>query len=205
MLRSAPPRGAGRCGRVPKRSDQRGFTLVELAVAMSLMLLVSGALLGALESGTNAERRASTRVDDEQAVRLVLAQFTRDVRNATSVGAPSLASSEVDLAYANGDGVVWAYDPSTHVLQRQLIPNGQDTANLGVSLGGLTNTGTVFAFLGANGKDLLTDPSSSAVDLTTCTSTVEVSVTAAAHPPARPFRETADAPVQAPLDRRGCP
>jgi prepilin-type N-terminal cleavage/methylation domain-containing protein len=193
----------------PWRADQRGFTLVELAVAMSLMLLVSGAILGALESGTNAERRASTRVDDEQAVRLVLAQFTRDVRNATSVGGTSLPSLEVDLGYANGDAVAWTYDPSAHVLQRWLTPNGQPDPIAGVSIGGLTNTGTVFAFLGADGTDLAnpaTNPSSSLVDLSTCTSTVAVSVISSAHPPAKPFTEAADAPVQAPgLDRRGCP
>jgi prepilin-type N-terminal cleavage/methylation domain-containing protein len=189
-----------------RRADERGFTLVELAVAMTLMLLVSGAILGALESGTNAERRASTRVDDEQAVRLVLAQLTRDVRNATSIGGASLPSYEVDLGYANGDAVVWAYDPSTHVLQRQLTLNGQSNPTTGVSIGGLTNSGTVFGFLAADGTDLATDPSSSVVDLSTCTTTVAVTVISAAHPPARPFTETADAPVQAPgLDRRGCP
>jgi prepilin-type N-terminal cleavage/methylation domain-containing protein len=70
---------------VLRRVDERGFTLVELAVAMSIMLLVAGALLAALESGTNAEHHASNRVDSEQSASLVLTQFARDVRNATSV------------------------------------------------------------------------------------------------------------------------
>jgi len=196
-------RAERRHARTAARASERGFTLVELAVAMSLMLLVSGAILGALESGTNAERRASTRVDDQQSVRLVLAQLTRDVRNASSVGAPPGNTDELDLGYTNGDAVVWTFDPSTHVLQRQSTPNGQATPNTGVSIGGLTNTGTVFAFLSADGTDLLADPSASAADLSTCTSTVAVSVTAVGH--GRPFMQTAYAPVQAALDRRGCP
>ncbi|HZQ58531.1 MAG TPA: type II secretion system protein [Acidimicrobiales bacterium] len=196
-------RAGRRDARAAARESERGFTLVELAVAMSLMLLVSGAILGALESGTSAERRASTRVDDQQAVRLVLAQLTRDVRNASSVGAPPANTDELDLGYTNLDTVVWTFDPSTHVLQRQSTPNGQATPNTGISLGGITNPTTVFAFLSADGNDLLTDPSASAADLSTCTSTVAVTVTVVGH--AKPFTQTAYAPVQAALDRRGCP
>lgn len=189
-----------------RRRDERGFTLTELAVAMSLMLLVSGAVLGALESGTRAERQASTRVDDEQSVRVVLAQFARDVRNATSVAVPSLPSTEVDLSYANGDAVVWAYDASTHVLQRSLTPQGQATSTSGVSIGGLTNSATVFEFLASDGSDLMADASTTVQDVTTCTATVAVSVTSSGHPPLGLFTETAHAPVQAPgVDRRGCP
>lgn len=195
------------------RADERGFTLVELAVAMSLMLLVSGALLAALESGTNAERRASTRIDDEQSVALVLAQFTRDVRNAAPWSSDSpptplfaAAADSVELHYANGDDVVWSYTATSGVLQRTL--NG----NAGVSLGGLTNaSGTVFQVLAADGSNLLVDASTSPPsvfppEVITCAVTVTASVTSSAHPPSEPFTETASAPVEAPgVDRRGCP
>jgi prepilin-type N-terminal cleavage/methylation domain-containing protein len=70
---------------VLRRADEEGFTLVELAVAMSILLLVAGALLAALDSGTSAEHHASNRIDSEQSANLVLAQFARDVRNASGV------------------------------------------------------------------------------------------------------------------------
>jgi prepilin-type N-terminal cleavage/methylation domain-containing protein len=189
---------------VLNRGDQRGFTLVELAVAMSLMLLVSGALLAALESGTTAERHASTRIDEEQSVRLVLAQFTRDVRNATSLAFPSAPApwpaDEVDLT-DGGVPVVWAYTPTTGVLQREI------GGNPSVSLRGLTNTsGTVFESAGLDGGDLFTDASATRTDAATCAATLTAAVTSRAQPPSAPFTETASAPLQALVtDRRGCP
>ena len=108
-----------------RREDQRGFTLVELSVAMTLMLLVSGALLAALESGTTAERHASTRIDDEQSVRVVLAQFTHDVRNASSLPwiAPGTSDHQVDLEVA-GQHIRWWYDAAGHILHRQIDSGG---------------------------------------------------------------------------------
>jgi type II secretory pathway pseudopilin PulG len=198
-----------------RRADEGGFTLVELAVAVSLMLFVSGALLVALDSGTRAERRASTRIDDEQAVRLVLDQFVRDVRNAgpqpgpllpllvtpPSPGPGSPSPDEIKLGYPNGDAVVWSYDASTHVLQRQL--NGKAS----VSLTGLTNpAGSVFQVLAADGANMFADQFASAVDVTACGTTVVAAVTSRGHPPLAPFTETAHAPLNAPgIDRRGCP
>jgi prepilin-type N-terminal cleavage/methylation domain-containing protein len=186
------------------RCDERGFTLVELAVAMSLMLLVSGALLAALQSGTTAERNASTRIDDEQSVRLVLAQLSRDVRNATTLQVPPgppWPADEIDLTDAAGDADVWVYHPDSGVLQR--TTNG----NVSISVGGLLNTsGTVFTASGPDATDLFADASASPTDVATCAVTVSASVTSSAHPPSRPFTETVSAPLRAPgTDRRGCP
>ncbi len=187
-------------------NDEHGFTLAELAVAMSLLLVVIGALLAALESGTSAERHASTRIDDEQSVRLVLAQFSRDVRNASAT--PPLlpivraTKDEIDLTYANGWAVAWVYTPATGVLHRTV--NG----NASVSVGGLTNPdGTVFQVLAADGSNMF-DPNVYATtsDITKCAVTVMASVTSRAHPPSKPFVETVNAPLDAPgVDRRGCP
>jgi prepilin-type N-terminal cleavage/methylation domain-containing protein len=192
-----------------RSADQRGFTLVELAVAMSLLLLVSGALLAALESGTAAERHASTRIDDEQSVQLVLAQFSRDARNATAMAFPNPAPpsppppwppDEVDLTEPSG-AVAWVYEPATGVLQREL------DGVAGISIGGLTNLpGTVFEFSSLDSGNLLVDSSATQSDVATCAMTVVASVTSQAHPPSRPFTETVSAPLRAlETDRRGCP
>jgi prepilin-type N-terminal cleavage/methylation domain-containing protein len=189
------------------RREEQGFTLVELTVAMGIMLLVAGALLAALESGTNAERHSSRRIDDEQSVRVVLAQLTRDVRNSNGL-LSGTALDEVDLGYLNGDEVLWTFDPNGHVLQRSVPdPHNPGSYLPGISVRGLTNAdGTVFRILAPDGSDLLSDASASSNDVTACATTVAVSVTASAHPPSAPFTETAHAPVDAPgVDRRGCP
>jgi prepilin-type N-terminal cleavage/methylation domain-containing protein len=82
-------------------SDERGFTLVELVVVASVLLLVLGAILGVLESLTTPEHSTSTRIDDEQAVRLTLATLEHDVRAGRLVvrgSAPSDTTLDVILA-----------------------------------------------------------------------------------------------------------
>lgn len=188
---------------VLRTDDERGFTLVELAVAMSIMLLVAGALLAALESGTTAERRASTRIDDEQTVTLTLAQLTHDVRNASALG-QATNPDQVDLLFADGSEVRWWYDGNGHTLWRQVPDRSHPGGWVRQPLTGLTNgPGTVFRYLAADGTPL--DPSVNVDDVIACTATVDVSVTDGAHPPSQPFTQTADAPVLAPVDRRGCP
>jgi type II secretory pathway pseudopilin PulG len=199
------------------RADERGFTLAELAVAMSLLMLVIGALLAALESGTTAERNASARIDDEQAVQLVLSQLSRDVRNAAPQPStlppppppPSplvyATGDEIDLTYADGAAVTWKYSAATGVLQRTF--NG----TAGVSVGGLTNADySVFQLLASDGTELVSGAApatgDTAADVTTCAATVVVSLTSRAHAPAKPFVDTVYAPFDAPaIDRRGCP
>jgi len=188
---------------VLRTGDEKGFTLVELAVAMSIMLLVAGALLAALESGTTAEHNASTRIDDQQAVSLTLAQLTHDVRNASDLG-QATNPNQVDLVFANGGEIRWWYDSTGHTLWRQVPDINHRGGWVRQPLANLTNgPGSVFSFLAADGTSL--DPSANVDDVISCTATVEVSVTDAAHPPSQPFTQTADAPVLASVDRRGCP
>ena len=186
-----------------RTEDERGFTLVELAVAMSIMLLVAGALLAALESGTTAERHASTRIDDQQAVSLTLAQLTHDVRNASDLGAAT-NPDQVDLMFANGGEVRWWYDSTGHTLWRQTPDINHPGGWIRQPLVNLTNgPGTVFSFLAEDGTPL--DPSVNVDDVISCAATVTVSLTDGAHPPSQPFTQTADAAVLASVDRRGCP
>ena len=186
------------------RADgEKGFTRIELGVAMSIMLLVAGALLAALESGTTAQHTASTRIDDEQTVALTLAELTHDVRNASALG-PSTNPDQVDLMYANGGEVRWWYDSTGGTLWRQVPDIAHPLGWIRQPLAGLTNgPGTVFQFLAADGTVL--DPTVNVDDVISCTATVDVSVTDSAHKPSLPFTQTTVAPVLASVDRRGCP
>ena len=64
------------------KRQPEGFSLVELMVAMTVTLIVSGAIYGLLTSGSNAFRREPEVADRQQNIRLAMDLLTRDVFNA---------------------------------------------------------------------------------------------------------------------------
>jgi prepilin-type N-terminal cleavage/methylation domain-containing protein len=69
---------------------QRGFSLVELLVAMAVTLIVSGAIYGLLTTGGNAFRREPEVADRQQNIRIAMDAIGRDVENAGG-GTPLVA------------------------------------------------------------------------------------------------------------------
>lgn len=68
-------------------SNERGFSLVELLVAMVITLIVSGAIYGLLAGGQNAFRREPELTERQQNIRTAMDVVMRDVANA-GVGLP---------------------------------------------------------------------------------------------------------------------
>jgi prepilin-type N-terminal cleavage/methylation domain-containing protein len=66
------------------RGDQRGFTLIELIVAMSLMMIVLGATLTAFTDFTNANQRVEQQNDAQNRARLASDALARELRNMAS-------------------------------------------------------------------------------------------------------------------------
>jgi prepilin-type N-terminal cleavage/methylation domain-containing protein len=64
------------------RGHERGFSLVELMVAMTITLIVSAAIYGLLTSGSNAFRREPELADRQQNIRVAMDLLARDVFNA---------------------------------------------------------------------------------------------------------------------------
>ncbi|MFN8091494.1 MAG: prepilin-type N-terminal cleavage/methylation domain-containing protein [Vicinamibacteria bacterium] len=64
------------------RRDEAGFTLIELLVAMTLTLIVSGAIVALLSTGGEAFRREPELADRQQNARLAMDSVARDVFNA---------------------------------------------------------------------------------------------------------------------------
>ena len=62
--------------------NARGFSLVELMVAMTVTLIVSGAIYGLLTSGSNAFRREPEIADRQQNIRAAMDLIARDVFSA---------------------------------------------------------------------------------------------------------------------------
>jgi prepilin-type N-terminal cleavage/methylation domain-containing protein len=76
--------------RMQAKASQSGFTLVELLVAMTCTLLVSGAIYGLLSGGQNAFRREPQITDMQQNLRMAMDVIMRDVTQAGQ-GIPSEA------------------------------------------------------------------------------------------------------------------
>jgi prepilin-type N-terminal cleavage/methylation domain-containing protein len=64
------------------RQHERGFSLVELMIAMTVTLIVSGAIYGLLTSGSTAFRREPELADRQQNIRIAMDLISRDVFNA---------------------------------------------------------------------------------------------------------------------------
>jgi len=61
---------------------ERGFSMVELMVAITVTLIVSGAIYGLLTSGSTAFRREPELADRQQNIRVAMDLISRDVYNA---------------------------------------------------------------------------------------------------------------------------
>ena len=101
---------------------QSGFSLVELMVAMTVTLIVSGAIYGLLTSGSNAFRREPEVADRQQNIRLAMDLVARDVfaagaglptftqvftRDETAAGGPCAGGTGL-----NGCGVLGMLGPT---------------------------------------------------------------------------------------------
>jgi prepilin-type N-terminal cleavage/methylation domain-containing protein len=69
---------------IAAKSDARGFSLVELTVALVVTLIVSGAIYGLLAGGQSAFRREPELADRQQNIRLAMDLIMRDIANAGS-------------------------------------------------------------------------------------------------------------------------
>jgi prepilin-type N-terminal cleavage/methylation domain-containing protein len=76
------------------RRDERGFTLIELLVAMTLMVVVLGAVLTTFESFHRQTRDTGLRAESQDAARNAVDRLVRDLRNAVSSGSPVITSVE---------------------------------------------------------------------------------------------------------------
>jgi len=61
------------------RKAQAGFTLIELLVAMTVTLIITGAMYGLLAGGQNAFRREPELTDRQQSIRMAMDRIQRDV------------------------------------------------------------------------------------------------------------------------------
>ena len=184
-----------------------GFSLIEMVVVVSILMLVMGALLGALESMTTSERRTSSRVDDEQNIRFVAYALTRDLRAANPVlvtpAVPGL-HNEVDLCLGDVVGtslacaagqtqVRWVYDSAAATLTRYTVVGLTQTSTQVLSGVANASTAPVFAWYGrAHAGDLAVAPDMSPTDVANCAASVQVTIVAGSRVGLAPITESSE-------------
>jgi prepilin-type N-terminal cleavage/methylation domain-containing protein len=122
--------------------DERGFTLVELLVSMTLGLVVLGAVMNLVSTSQRSAKRVADRVDASQRGRLALNQLqqqiramaclpngTRPIVSATDTQLVFFANLDANAAVdVDGDG-----DPTFDPSQRRLTVTGTATAPLAIT------------------------------------------------------------------------
>jgi prepilin-type N-terminal cleavage/methylation domain-containing protein len=83
--------------RLTRADDERGFTLVELLVAMGVLLVVSTVILAGLVSALRATERGQARVDALTDLERAAERMARDLRFADPVDAASTAQVIVNV------------------------------------------------------------------------------------------------------------
>jgi len=116
---------------------EEGFTLLELVVVTTLLMIVMTAILTGFEVVQKASVRESSRSEETDTVRLAMEQMTKDIRQASDVRAGSSASFLDIDTYLNGVAMHVSYTASGTTLTR--------TAN-GVTLTLLSRLSTTSLF-----------------------------------------------------------
>jgi type II secretory pathway pseudopilin PulG len=184
-----------------------GFTIVELVVSMSILMLVMGMFLNTLVSLMHSEDRSQRLVSNEQNVRFELDQLSREIRAANPLVPLANATAATDynnqiemvLGPTGGTQQVirWTYDTTKEDMVRQVMSDTSPTATVVATSFYLlrvrnveTNT-PVFSYYDAVGTDLVARAISSD-DPAICALRVHITISSDSNPGPLPFTETQD-------------
>jgi prepilin-type N-terminal cleavage/methylation domain-containing protein len=190
---------------VKRAQDERGVTLIELMVVLTLLSLVLVSFYGALNSLMNNTGRQQALVTNQESVRFALLDMTRDIRAAnplSTLSPPTAYPGELEATVLPASGstplyVRWQLSGTT--LTRSLLngPGGSVVSTKTV----LTNvknaaTGTsLFRYFNSSNAELL-PTTNAAGDFSNCTVRVHISVSAAVGTGPAPFTVDSDAEIR---------
>lgn len=123
----------------PQRQSVKGYSLVELLIAMALGLIVVGAGMAIFRSATNVTQLTFSRSDMQQNARGALAIITRDLSQA-SIGIPQ---SGVALPSGGAGNALAACGPTQCYLQNGIYPNNRLAPVVPFSSQGANNTDAI--------------------------------------------------------------
>jgi prepilin-type N-terminal cleavage/methylation domain-containing protein len=205
--------GTSRTGHLrPDERDERGFTIIEVTIATSIMLVVLAMFFSTLSSLTQSEDRSQRLVSNEQNVRFEFDKMAREVRAANPlVPLPNASSAaayenEIEIVLGPTGGtqqvVRWFYDSTNERLVRQVLSDVSATATVLSQSFYLTHvrnveTSTpVFTYYGPQNQDLVAQALASGttqyLDPATCAVRIHMVLTSDSNPGPVPFTETQD-------------
>ncbi|HEV7525158.1 MAG TPA: prepilin-type N-terminal cleavage/methylation domain-containing protein [Acidimicrobiia bacterium] len=198
-----------------RRRDEQGFTIVEVTIATSIMVVVLAMFFGTLASLSTSEDRAQRLVSNEQNVRFELDQLARDIRAANPL-VPLLNAAtaagydnqiEVVLGPTGGSQQVirWTYDTTTKQMVRQLMSSTASNATnlsqtfLLVRVRNIETATPVFQYFGQQDEDLVAQTlanSGNLHDPANCAVRVHIVLRSDSNPGPVPFTETQDVEIR---------
>jgi type II secretory pathway pseudopilin PulG len=197
------------------RTDEGGFTIVEVMVATSILLLVLALVFGSLVSLTRNENRSQALVSNEQNVRFELDQLAREIRAANPLvpllNAASAADydNQIEMVLGPTGGtqqvVRWTYDTSTLRMVRQVMSGTSSTATVvsqSFYLARVRNveSGTpVFTYYGQQNEDLVAQTlanDGNLHDAANCAIRVHIEISSDSNPGPLPFSQTQDVEIR---------
>jgi type II secretory pathway pseudopilin PulG len=194
--REAPPEG--------------GFTIIEVMIATSILMIVLGMFFATLESLTKSEDRSQRLVSNEQNVRFELDQLAREVRASNPLVAlptTNVADYESQIEFVLGPTggvqqvVRWTYNTVTETVARQIMSDTSTTATVVSQSFLLTHVRNVetatplFTYYDAQGVDLVAKTLAGngvASYPPSCAIRVHMILTSDSNPGPVPFTETQD-------------
>jgi prepilin-type N-terminal cleavage/methylation domain-containing protein len=197
------------------REDERGFTIIEVTIATSIMLVVLAMFFATLTSLTKSEDRSQRLVTNEQNVRFELDQLAREIRasnpltplpNAVTAAA---YSNQIELVLGPTGGaqqvVRWTYNTATEKLSRELMSSAAAGATVLTQSFFLTRVRNVetgvpmFTYYGSLNTDLVAQALANnghQDDAASCAVRVHIALVSDSNPGPVPFTETQDVEVR---------
>lgn len=185
------------------RRSQAGMTVIELSIASALLLVVATTLFGVLTSLTNNDATTQNRIKNEQNVRFVFNDISRDLRASNPMDTFTTKSTysnqvQMELGATSPKQVVrWKYDttpgsPTYESLLRQVMSDSTAAATVVSSTVRLTHVRNVesgqpvFSYFGQHQADLMAG-SFTAADVGNCSTRVRVLISADSFLGPKPF------------------
>jgi type II secretory pathway pseudopilin PulG len=197
------------------RRSEDGFTIIEVTIATSIMLVVLAMFFATLVSLTRSEDRSQRLVGNEQNVRFELDQLAREIRAANPLvpllNAASAADygNQIELLLGPTGGtqtvVRWTYDTTKEEMIRQLMTDTSASATVvsqSFFLNRVRNVETstpVFTYFGQQNTDLVAQTLANGGyihDAANCAVRVHIVLTSDSNPGPVPFTETQDVEVR---------
>ena len=199
------------------RDDEQGFTIVEVVITTSIMMVVLAMFFATLSSMTRSEDRSQRLVSNEQNVRFELDQLAREIRASNPLtplpNAPTAAtySNQIEVVLGPTGGaqqvVRWTYDMVNEKMTRELMSSTASNATVLSTSFFLTRvrnveTGVpVFTYYGQQNEDLVAqalaaNPSTPDPDPANCAVRVHITLASDSNPGPVPFTETQDVEVR---------